>query len=158
MDDAASRRLGRRVIHGPHELVEVIQKLHVVRFGDGEMPVVEEHGVVIEARPANGTVAGVARSLEITNCDGSSPCAIMVSSTFGSLRMNSPEKPPMVDCRMIDTIGCPCLARMPGVPGRPFLELGRSTAPAGSSSFCGPASAGCRSRFNTILAHCSRRY
>jgi hypothetical protein len=40
----------------------------------------------------------------------------MTSSTFGSLRMNSPENPPMVDCRMIDTVGCPYLARMPDVP------------------------------------------
>ena len=130
MDDAASRRLGRRVIHGPHELVEVIQKLHVVRFGDGEMPVVEEHGVVIEERPGErhgrrrGAVLG---DHELRRFES---VAIMASSTFGSLRMNSPENPPMVDWRMIDTIGCPCLAlRRPVqadfvVPPRPDAARG----------------------------------
>ena len=50
-----------------------------------------------------GTEADAARSLEITKPDGSSPCATMARSTAGSLRMNSAENPPMVDCSVIDT-------------------------------------------------------
>src|SRR5437764_6702231 len=52
-----------------------------------------------------GTVAGVARSFEITNCDGSRPCASIASSSAGSLRMNSAENPPTVDCSVMDTVG-----------------------------------------------------
>src|SRR5450759_275486 len=50
-----------------------------------------------------GTVGGVARSFEITKRAGSNPCAIMACSTSGSLRLNSAENPPTVDCSMIDT-------------------------------------------------------
>ena len=49
-----------------------------------------------------GTDGGVARSFEIKNSDGSRPCAIMAASRAGSLLMNSAEKPPTVDCRVID--------------------------------------------------------
>src|SRR5882757_9768987 len=82
----------------------------------------------------NGTVGGVARSFEITNCDGSIPWAIMPCSTSGSLRMNSAENPPAVDCSVIDTAG-----PGPGVPRvrkRPrwFCPVGRLTVPAGSSN------------------------
>src|SRR5258706_7588737 len=52
-----------------------------------------------------GTVAGVARSFEITKPDGSSPWATMACSSGGSLRMNSAENPPTVDCSVIDTVG-----------------------------------------------------
>src|SRR5258707_15475453 len=52
-----------------------------------------------------GTVAGVARSFEITKPDGSSPWATMACSSSGSLRMNSAENPPTVDCSVIDTVG-----------------------------------------------------
>src|ERR1700688_1931308 len=61
----------------------------------------------------NGAVAGVAQSFEITNWDGSSPCAIMACSRSGSLRMNSAVNPPTVDCSVIGIDG-PARTAAPG--------------------------------------------
>jgi len=52
--------------------------------------------------PGRTTTAAEARSFEITKLEGSSPCAIMACLSAGSLRLNPAEKPPTVDCSMID--------------------------------------------------------
>src|SRR5690242_7034834 len=41
----------RNLVLGDDALVEVIEEGHVVRLGDGEMLVADEHGVVVEERP-----------------------------------------------------------------------------------------------------------
>jgi len=56
-----------------------------------------------------------AESFEITNFDGSSPCAIIAFSSMGSSRMNSAEKL-TVDCRMIDIVGGPVAREVTAPP------------------------------------------
>src|SRR3979490_2893393 len=93
-----------------------------------------------------GTVGGVARSFEITNCDGSSPCAIMACSTSGSLRMNSAENPPTVDCSVIDTASPQANASRP--------NMARSALPVllgGPAPWVQAISAGGRARHNIAL-------
>src|ERR1700751_537726 len=69
----------------------------------------------------NGGVGGVARSFEITNCAGSSPCATMARSSSGSLRLNSAESPPTVDCRIIATADRLSLSNAPAKQPGPCL-------------------------------------
>src|ERR1700721_2853366 len=54
---AAAAQLQQRpnVVLGGTEFQEIVQEHHVVRFGQGEMLPVDEHGVVVEERAADMT-------------------------------------------------------------------------------------------------------
>ncbi len=144
--------LRRHYVLGDAALVKIIQELDVIRLGDGEILLADKHRVVIEKRP--GTVGGVARSFEITNCDGSSPWAIMACSTSGSLRMNSAENPPTVDCSVIDTASPRADASRPKAAAIAFACLGLPERAEGSRTRSSPGMTASRNISGRIKKVC----
>jgi len=73
---------------GDAALIEIVVESEIARLGDVETLLADKHGVAVE-KGADPGASGEARSFEITNSDGSSPCATIACSSCGSLRMNS---------------------------------------------------------------------